>query len=253
MYEKIGNDCKEVIRKSPPGKLRISATNGRPSFYLRNNNAPSSEDSYCSKIEMKLIKGIAQKEYCEELLRVIEKRLKKIERILGTYQEDELIKVYEDLNVHRKGLVQPYMLPFEEFAEEWLNLDYPKREFAEDDPEILTEKGERVLSKSEKIIADKLNMLGIPYRYEYPLQITNGIIFHPDFTLLHPKTRKVWIWEHMGKMDDPDYVEKAIRKIEIYAQQGYFPGINLILTHESSKRPLNMRIVIAMLKAYEFI
>ena len=51
---------------------------------------------------------------------------------------------------------------------------------AGEDIEILTEKGESVKSKSEKIIADKLNMMNIPYCYEVPLYLKGYGYVKPD-------------------------------------------------------------------------
>ena len=43
-------------------------------------------------------------------------------------------------------------------------------------------------------------------------------------------------------MDDPDYVEKAIRKIAIYEQNEIYLGENLIATFETRKNPMNQKI-----------
>ncbi len=45
-----------------------------------------------------------------------------------------------------------------------------------------TKKGEKVRSRSEKIVADLLNEMGIHYIYEMPIKI-NGEPFLPDFYL----------------------------------------------------------------------
>ena len=44
-------------------------------------------------------------------------------------------------------------------------------------------KGEKVRSKSEVNIANMLHEKGIPYRYEEELQLRNGKIVSPDFTI----------------------------------------------------------------------
>ena len=44
-------------------------------------------------------------------------------------------------------------------------------------------------------------------------------------------------------MDDLGYVEKALDKITIYAQNDILPGKNLILTYETAQTPLNQRKV----------
>lgn len=250
LYEKIKKECEKTLKRAPKGKLIVSSDGSHPRFYLKDD---SCKRNYISKKNSKLITELAQKEYCQNLLKVINLRLRLFDKLNKDYQDDELIQVYTQLNTHKKQLVKPFLSPFPEYAEEWQNAEFAKRRFYENDPVILTERGERVLSKSEKIIADKLFVLGIPYRYEYPIHISPYFTFHPDFTLLHPKSRKVWIWEHLGMMDNPDYVEKALKKIEEYAKHGYFPGVNLILTYETSQRPLNMQIILAMLKEYDFL
>lgn len=250
LYEKIKKDCEKFIKKAPKGKIIVSSSHNNPSFYLKTGKQ---RPKYLSKKNMSLITQLIQKEYCEKLLKVINKRLKQINKLYSTYDENELLNVYKQSNIHKQTIINPLVQTFEDFAEEWQKVKYSGKTFLEDDPEIFTERGERVRSKSEKIIADKLYSIGIPYRYEYPLHITSYMTLYPDFMLLHPKTREIWLWEHMGMMDNPEYLDKALRKIDTYAQHGYFPGVNLILTHETSKRPLDMRIVSSMLEQYQFI
>ena len=105
----------------------------------------------------------------------------------------------------------------EEYAKRWQELEYTGKAFADDAPEIITERGERVRSKSEKIIADKLYMLGIPYRYEYPLVLEGNITIYPDFAILRMPQREEVYLEHFGMMDDEDYVENVLMKLNIKA------------------------------------
>ncbi len=39
-------------------------------------------------------------------------------------------------------------------------------------------------------------------------------------------------------MDNADYCEKALRKIELYQKNGFILGDRLIITYETSKQPL---------------
>lgn len=86
---------------------------------------------------------------------------------------------------------------------------------------FLQKRGERVRSKTEKIIADKLYSMGIPYRYEYPVKIKGYGMIYPDFMLLNISTRENICFEHFGMMDNAEYCEKAIKKIEGYIKSGY--------------------------------
>ena len=137
-----------------------------------------------------------------------------------------------------------------QFVESWGSVEYEGKGFRMDLPELYTAKGERVRSKSEVMIADLLNKEAIPYRYEYPLYLKGFDLVYPDFTVLNVKKRKEIYWEHFGMMDDSEYVEKAMKKITVYAQNGIFPGINLIVTFETRKTPLNQKMAMLVIKEY---
>lgn len=125
--------------------------------------------------------------------------------------------------------------------------EYEPGVFGEDDrTEFYTILGERVRSKSEKIIADELYRYNIPYRYEMPLELEDWgktVIRRPDFTVISRSSGKKYIYEHFGMMDDPDYVERNMRKLDLYEKNGYILGKNLIVTHETSRSPLNVGVV----------
>lgn len=95
-----------------------------------------------------------------------------------------------------------------------------------------------------------MNKEGVPYRYEFPIHL-NGIgKVYPDFTVLNKRERKEMHWEHLGMMDDPDYAEKAVRKIEMYQNNGFFPGDKLILTYETKMNPINPQTVMLIIQRY---
>ena len=149
----------------------------------------------------------------------------------------------------RQKLIQPLVLPDPEYAEEWLRVQYEAKPFRDDAPVHLTKKKERVRSKSEVMIANVLAENSIPYRYECPLDLGNGIIY-PDFTILRMKDRKVLYWEHLGMMDDSEYRNQAFLRIREYEKNGIFPGDRLILTVETARMPLNTNVISSMIDHY---
>lgn len=96
-----------------------------------------------------------------------------------------------------------------------------------------TLKGHMVRSKTELLISDKLFKAGIPYNYEKPLdgKIRKGRIF-PDFSFSDAAGDLI-IWEHFGRMDDPQYLKGHEWKMNWYAQNGFAEGENLFLTKET--------------------
>ena len=152
------------------------------------------------------------------------------------------------MNSYRKKLVEQAIISDEEFVKQWQETKYVKKEFEDDLQEIITEKGEYVRSKSEKIIADKLYMLGIPYRYECPILLDGNIKIYPDFTILKMPERKEVYLEHFGMLDDPNYVNNTIFKLNTYERNGIYLGVNLFVTYETSKKPLNVRALDEMIR-----
>ena len=109
--------------------------------------------------------------------------------------------------------------------------------------------GNVVRSKSEAMIDLLLNQYGIPYRYECELKLDN-ISFYPDFTLFNPISEQLVYWEHFGMMDDLQYSLNASRKISRYIAGNIIPGINLIMTFETSSNPLSGVIAESKIEEY---
>ncbi|MBE5958343.1 MAG: hypothetical protein E7254_05710 [Lachnospiraceae bacterium] len=205
---------------------------------------------YISKDNMDLIKSLAQKSYDKKILRCVEKRLNHISKLLKDYKEGDIENIYLNECVSRQNLVTPVELTYEQLVQSWLSMPYEGKEFTSECPVILTNNGMRVRSKSEKIMADYFDSLGIKYKYECPLKLNSNRIVYPDFTFISPYTRKEIYWEHEGMLDNPEYAKCAVKKLDSYAVNHIFPGENLILTFESSDTVINMNVIKEMTKKY---
>ena len=149
----------------------------------------------------------------------------------------------------------------EQYAASWLKVEYRRKKLPDDAPPFYTENNEHVRSKSEKIIADTLKAAGVPYRYEFPLLMDKNADdpdfpdydfcrLHPDFYCLNLRTRQEFAWEHFGMMDDPDYASSTAEKLRLYAENGFFPGKNLIITMETSKKQLSSKMLKEIIRTY---
>ncbi len=96
-----------------------------------------------------------------------------------------------------------------------------------------TRKGHMVRSKTELIIADKLYNANIDYDYERPLDgvVRKGRIF-PDFSFIDAAGDLI-VWEHFGRMDDPQYVKGHEWKIKWYNENNFTEGDNLFISKET--------------------
>jgi exodeoxyribonuclease V alpha subunit len=84
-----------------------------------------------------------------------------------------------------------------------------------------TRRGIAVRSKSEVIVADTLDSLGISYEYEKPLYSkSNPRDFRlPDFTVSYEG--EIFYWEHLGMLTLPNYRDAWDRKRKWYEANGF--------------------------------
>ena len=241
--------AEERIGKAPEGKLRISKSNGYVRFY--NVTAKGSKNGkYINSKAADLVRQLAQKEYDNEVLEKISKELYCLDLYENAVKKGTFENVYDTLSEIRKELIQPIYLSDEDFIKNWLDRKYEKMGFADGEPAYDTVVGTRVRSKSEALISNSLERWEVPQLYEVPLILKGYGKVRPDFMVLNVRTRQEYIWEHLGMLDDPVYLEKAMKKIEAYIANGYIPGINLIITFESSKHPLDLKTVDKLIETF---
>lgn len=245
----LKREKEKLLETAPPGTLRLCKHRNKMQYYQR-TNPKDFNGIYIPEKDFHLAQALAQKDYDKKILDSVQKELNAIQKYFATNPDKSAEHIYESLHQERQKLIIPIQETDNQYIDKWKAVEYEGKEFKDNTPEFYTALGERVRSKSELIIADSLTREAIPYRYEYPIYL-NGIgKIYPDFTTLNIKTRKEILWEHFGMMDDPAYVEKALQKIALYEQNGFFPGENLILTYETKKNPINQKLILLMIEKY---
>lgn len=248
--QKIEEKTRNQLKDAPKGSLRISKSNKHIQYYHCTEGHPHKNGIYLHRTEEKLVRQLAQKGYDEQVLRLVEKRLRQIRRIAEEYQDDEIEKLFLREHEARQKLICPAELTWNQQLEQWMLEKYEGKGFNDVNPIIYSERGERVRSKSEKILSDYFYRKNIPYKYEKPLLLKGYGIVYPDFTFLSKRTRKEIYWEHEGRMDDPEYARTAIKKIQTYEDNGIYVGDRLILTFETETTILNTKDIERNVKRY---
>ena len=243
--QKVVKEKENALLKAPAGTLRVMRQGGNMRYYLRKEEYPN-DTIYLPKEKLRLVRELAQKDYDQKVLRSVSKELQAIDKYLHYCPVIKAEQIYETLHKGKQSLVTPLRPSDEEYIRSWEAVQYEGKSFDENVPEFYSGKGERVRSKSEVIIADMLYQMGIPYRYEYPLYLRGLGEIHPDFTVLNVRERKEIYWEHFGRMDDADYAERAVKKINCFRQNGYYEGENTMYTYETGKQPLNQKLIRAL-------
>lgn len=234
------------LKTLPEGRLRIQQQGNSFSYY-RVMNDEQGNGTKIDPADRKLIKGLAQSTYLKKVIKAAYKELNSIEYCIKHYPACKVEDVFDQLTSNRRMLVTPVKMPDDLYVKRWLNTPYKPKRISEGTPFYETQNGERVRSKSEQIIADRLKSAGIPYKYECPLMLLNGIV-HPDFTILRMSDRKELYYEHLGRMDDPDYANDNTRRINNYQLSGFRLGDRLFTTMETRQNPLDIRVLNQMIE-----
>ena len=136
-------------------------------------------------------------------------------------------------------LVDPLLEDSAAAISRWRREPYEHNDYRMDDLNVPTIGGFNVRSKSEALIANILIERDIPFRYEW-MRVVGQKTFAPDFTILHPVTLKIIIWEHFGMMDLTTYQSEYWTKMNRYMNSGFIPYINLITTYETHDEPFDV-------------
>ena len=230
-------DIEKKIQVFPEGRINTKNRNGNFYYYLSGTN---NSDKYLGPDEIELIEQLVQKDYLNKVLKEAKKEQTAISKMIKIYPDSVPEDVYESLPEERKRYAKPINICDDDFAQKWMQTPYKRKPFKKDAPKFYSMKGERVRSKSEILVADRLRERSVPYRYECPLLIGNEII-HPDFTILRMSDRKILYLEHCGKMDDEDYKEDMVERCNLYSEGGIILGDRLFYTFESEDTPLDIR------------
>lgn len=245
--EKLIRRKEVALETAPPGYLRIKHKGNKDycDHVIKEKGRVASQKylQVGNADDMKLARSVAQKTYDEKVLARAEKEYEVLQKTLAYYDAGVPEDIYGEMPKARQQLITPIRMTDSEYANQWQKKQYAKKKIKEGAQVFETKRGEKVRSKSEVFIADELYYRGIPYRYEYPVELTNHVTgekytVHPDFMVLAMKSRKVYLWEHFGKMDDSDYVSDNMAKLIDYEMAGYHLGESLILTYETMRDPL---------------
>ncbi len=237
--EKAIQSAEMFLNNAPEGRLRIQNRSDKSIFYHITQTGDT-RGTYIHSNNSNLTALLAQKDYAKQFINEAQQELNIINKCilnLGVHSAESL---YSLLNKTRQNLVIPYMISDEVCKERWLSQPFQTSTYKPEEKVFKTRRGEMVRSKSELMQADTYLELGIPYRYECILTLKDGTTKAPDFTLYHVPRRMTIYHEHLGCMDDEDYVNRNIKKLREYEENGIYVGKNLILTFETSKQPFNI-------------
>ena len=231
-------ELNDKIETLHAGRINVRHHKGTVYFEHYNNDSVH----YLNKNNSQTIKDLSQKYYLKKVLKSANQEAQALEKALKLFPEITIEDIYDSLPEELKINAKPIVLGDDLYINKWLEAPYQRKPFKKDNPEYYSLKGDRVRSKSEIIIADRLYAKGIPYKYEYPLKIGKEII-HPDFTILRISDRQLVYHEHCGMMDKEDYARDMVKRVKLYSKAKIYQGDRLFFTFETSDDSIDVNMI----------
>jgi len=238
---KVRSIAEREFTTLPEGRIVVHRYKGRVYYYHRTSKKQK-VGMYLKKTKsQKMIQELSQKEYCSNLIKLIDAETKAIRLYLEHCPDEWVEDVQRIIDPALNQFVSPIVEDDNAFLERWIKARYDQLKYSDYNGEITGEfNGFR--SKSELIIANKLSKAGIRFKYEKLLRV-DGIEMYPDFTLLDVVNRRELYWEHFGMMDDEVYVARTMKKMNLYSKAGLIQSGQMIITMESGSAPIDMEHV----------
>lgn len=243
--EKEINKLSLELQNLPKEKIYY-CKNGK---YIQWYKVVSGNSQYIPSHNKDIIKKLVYKKYLDKRLSYLKAQKHSLMPVTTAHSQsiDNYEKMISDQNYMSviSDLVSPAITDYES----WASIDYPHNTNHPENLKHPTVNNLIVRSKAESMIATALSSHNIPFRYEF-LHTMSGIELFPDFTIIVPSTEKMFIWEHFGLMNNKKYVDELKYKIEIYAENGYLMGDNLICSFESATKPLSILDIEKLIMLY---
>ena len=200
--------------------------------------------------DLDMLYALARKKYLKTITSAQKNNIKRICNILrtGKYINSPMSEGEQLLHYYGKLGLDILRITCNKKQYQWAKGNYSKNQKYPEQLVFKTYSGIKVRSKSEKDIGNALEVNGIPYRYEQEIKLDIGWMkgvsggtmgayktYYPDFTIL-TFTGEYIIWEHLGRVDLPDYRAHNMEKIAAYRQSGLVFDHSLILTFEHDLR-----------------
>lgn len=238
-YYRLEKEQRAELLGLPEGQLTVRREKGRIQ-YVRVFSNPEKRKPIRKGItrDPEMIHALARKKFLQQSLAQLEINILALEALLKVHQAPTPNNILKQLPTSLRGLSPYLFLPEHKSRDQWEKEDFEQDPSRQESRTHITSRGLMVRSKSEVIIADRLDFYGIPFRYEQVIYIENQR-FSPDFTVW--RSDGLVYWEHCGLVSDPTYMKHHKWKLSIYEKAGIVPWKNLIVTYDDEYGNLNVR------------
>lgn len=240
--EEIQALYEKELRAAPPGRLLVSKSHDTIRYYQSLHENEKYVKRGIGK-QPELIQRLARKIFLEKALTALKANAAALRRVLKSYRPFDPKHVASSLSASLQFLPEEYfhqplidqaLVQLDQSTQqriqshlEWGKADFSQSTHLVEARAVITSKGERMRSRGEALIAERLYAYGIPFRYEQELILPDGRLAVPDFTFEGANGEEFYL-EFCGMMDDTNYVARHCRKMAAYQNAGIVPWKNII-------------------------
>lgn len=245
LIEKLAILKEGIIEPTP--SVVVKKGNGIFQYYYRDEQG---EMKYIPAKNRRYARDLIQNDYYNKVMEKLLEQKRLLNHFIKKYEENPVEMIYEKCCKGRQVLIEPLIPVMDVYVNNWMEKHPGSQNPFEKKGTYLTNRGEYVRSKSEKILADMFYKYKIPYQYEAKVELVNGKVCYPDFILLNVRERKTYYWEHFGLASEKEYSDKNLDKICRYEQSGIVLGENLLISIESIGVQLDVKMIEGRIKKY---
>lgn len=184
-YKALQKAQKRELKKSPPGQLSTRIKGGKR-YYVQVFSEAFDHNRRTRRgitQNQPLLHALARKKYLQQSLKLLDKNIPALEKLLAAHKAPTPDNIIKSLPEACQELPPEAFLPELREQNQWADTEYEQNTYRQESKIHITAKGLKVRSKSEVIIADKLDAYGIPYHYDELIYIENQTL-SPDFIIL---------------------------------------------------------------------
>lgn len=226
---------------------RLTQKRGKEFFAV---NRRTKKEFYIKKSNFGLIQVLRRQKLCETGVKVIEKNLKALERLLAVYQPYDPAALEESLSPAYRNKQEDLDQMHEAQTGSGTRFTQSENPHHPEHLKHRTSFGLIVRSRIEAAAAELAYSRGYCIMYEKRVILYdeegNLHVVYPDFILCENEQSPdvTWIyWEHLGLLDMEDYRERTMLKLKLFPQNGILPGQNLILTTDGMNESIDLMAV----------
>lgn len=245
----LQSDLEEEAKHLPEGNLYCYNSGGRRNYCERipKGGNRKKERRFGVGKDKQRLHLLVRKEYVKKALPLIRKNIESCRSFLNNYScvdENSVMKEFTQKFPELAAMIYNDADP-----EIWED-KYPQdKELYPDDLKSQAADGTDMRSLGEIIVGSRLRHYGIPYKYEAAIDHPD-IPYVPDFTIIRPRDGKIIYWEHLGKVNDEDYLNRNKHKFEVYEMYGIVPWDNLIVSYSQANGGINEKLIDALIQGW---